>query len=177
VIVAALALVPAAIAQPVLPGSTPGPAPGPAPASTPSGVITKITAQELAQLLSGIKVNNTPIRASIKTFDNGTADVVIPLWGPQVFSGVAMVLCEKDGSGCHWLEYFANLGKQASVGTNWINGLNGQFWGLKAYTLPDGQLVLRQDLPLWPGVSPADIAWHMVYFKNAVDNSFKFKPQ
>jgi hypothetical protein len=172
-VLASLALGAPAVAQPVI-----GPGPGPAPAPTPvsGGMIIKITAEQLAQILGGMKINGQAVQTSIKSFKDGTSIVITPLWGPQVYSGVLTELCEKDGSGCHWLEYFANLGKQSSVDTQWMNAYNSRFFGMKSYTLKDGALVLQIDMPLWPGVSPQDIGWHMIYFKNAVDDSFKFKP-
>jgi hypothetical protein len=177
-VVASLAFAPIAAAQPVLPGSGPAPAPPPpSPGAAPGGAITKLTPQQLAQLYSGLTINGQPVPISIKTFNDGTSVVVLPLWGPQLYSGVSLQVCEKDGSGCHWLEFFANVGKQASVDANWINAFNQHFLGAKAYTLASGELVFEEDISLWPGISPSEIGWYTSFFKHVVDDSFSFKPQ
>jgi hypothetical protein len=173
-VAAALAVAPVAAAQPVLPGG------GGTPSSSgaaPGGALTKITPQQLAQYYSGLTLNGQPVQTSIKTFDDGTSVVVLPLWGSKLYSGINLQVCEKDGSGCHWLEFFANLGKQDSVDANWINAFNRNFLGAKAYTLASGELVFALDISLFPGVSPNEIGWYTSFFKHVVDDSFKFKPQ
>lgn len=176
-VIALLVFAPAAFAQPVLPGSGPGPSPGPGagPAPAPTGLITKITPQQLAQLYSRLTVNNQPIQISIKNFDDGSSIVVVPAWGPQIYSGVHLEQCEKDGSGCHWLGFFANVGKQATIGAAWMNAFNAHFLGAKAYTLPSGELLFEQDITLYPGITPPEILWYTGFFKRVVDDSFRFK--
>jgi hypothetical protein len=175
--IALLAFAPAAFAQPVLPGAGPGSSPGPGPAPAPSGLITKITPQQLAQLYSRLTINNQPVQISIKNFNDGSSIVVVPAWGPQVFSGVHLEQCEKDGSGCHWLGFFANVGKQASIDPAWVNAFNVHFLGAKAYILPSGELLFEQDVSLYPGITPREILWYTGFFKRVVDDSFRFKGQ
>ena len=49
--------------------------------------------------------------------------VVTAFWSEQIFSGVIPIACEKDGSGCHGLMLFANLGKDTGVDQAWIGFL------------------------------------------------------
>lgn len=176
VLLALVAMTSGAAAQPVLGGAGGGNS-NPASAPGPSGAIQKITPQGLASLIGQITVDNKPIQTSISTFKDGTSIVVTPMWGPNIYSGVSMQYCEKDGSGCHWLQFFANLGAQKTVDLNWMNAFNQHFLGAKAYTLASGQLVIQQDMSLWPGVSPSEIGWYLEFFKNVVDDSANFKPQ
>jgi hypothetical protein len=89
--IALLALAPAAAAQPVLPGTGGGTAGG-----APSGLIAKITAQQLAKILGDLSIDGKPVKTSIKTFDDNTAVVVLPLWGDDLYSGVLTEFCEKE---------------------------------------------------------------------------------
>lgn len=180
-VIALLAFAPIAAAQPVLPGPGPGPGPTPpSPAPGPAsqgGLITKITPQQLAQLYSGQTINGQPIQVSVKTLNNGTTVVILPLWGNQVASAIIPALCEKDGSGCPLLHFFVTMGKQGSVDANWINGFNRDYPLIKAILLTDGELVFTVDIALYGGVSPNEILAYTQIFKLLVDKSFSYKPQ
>jgi hypothetical protein len=178
-LVGLLSLAPAAAAQPVLPGPTPSPAPSPVPAPgpAPGGLIAKITPQQLAQLLTQLKVNGAPLQPTIKTFPGKDyAIVAVPVW-PQVFSGVLMNLCESDGSGCRVLRFFANVGKQPTVDAAWINAYHANHWGVMAFTAEGGVLIFFHDVPLFSGVPQDYIINNAAFFKNAVDEAFKYKPR
>lgn len=177
-----LALAPAAVAQPVIPG--PGPAPGPAPAPGPGpapapgpALLNKITPQQLAQLLvSRVKINDQPIQVSgIRTFDNGDAAVLLSLWPSPIASGIVLEQCEKDGSGCHWLGYQADLGKQSSITPAWVNAFNGHFLAAKAFINSGGELIFSLQITLYPGISQDEIVWYTGFFKRVVDDSFNYK--
>lgn len=178
-IVASLAFAPLAAAQPVLPGPGGGgaqPAPPSGPAPAPGGLLTKITPQQLAQLYSGLTNDGQAVQVSVKTFDDGSSVVVLPLWGTQLWSGVGLEYCEKDGSGCTKLHFFLNMGKQPTVNANWINAFNRKYIGVKVYTLDNGELDFTYDLPLGSGITSDYILWTTRFFKVVVDESFKFKP-
>ena len=175
-IVGSLALAATAVAQPRLPG-TPGPQPAPpGPAPAAGGVFAKITPQQLSQIVGGLTIDGKPIATSIKTFDDGSAVIVTPFWGDQLYSGINMEYCEKDGTGCHTLQFFANFGKQSTVDANWINAWNLAYIGVKAYTLQNGELLFCYHLPLLSGVSDTYIKSFTAFFKVVVDEAFKFKP-
>src|SRR5262245_35202085 len=89
-----LTLASPAVAQPVLPG--PG---GTSSGGAPSGLIARITPQQLAKILGGLSIDGKPIQTSIKTFDDNTAVITLPLWGDNLYSGVLTEFCEKDGTG------------------------------------------------------------------------------
>jgi Putative bacterial sensory transduction regulator len=168
-----LALAPPAAAQPVLPGTGGGTPSG----GGPGGLIGKITAQQLAKIVGGLSIDGKPLQTSIKTFDDNTAVVVLPLWGDDLYSGVLTEFCEKDGSGCHTLHFFANFGKQQSVDSAWMDAYNRTYVGVKVYTLDNGELVFTYDLPLFSGVSQDYLLRFLSFYKGVVDEAFKFKPK
>jgi Putative bacterial sensory transduction regulator len=86
--------------------------------------------------------------------------------------------CEKDGSGCRTLHFFANFGKQeqSAVDAKWIDAWNRTYVGAKAFTLKNGELIFSYDLPLLSGVSQDYIVRFTNFYKGLVDTSFKFKP-
>jgi hypothetical protein len=157
----------AAYAQIVLPGST-TPAPTPQAPSTTTGLITKVTAQQVAQLISGA-VSGTTITPQIKPGDNGTAIVTFPVWGNQVYSAVSLENCATDNSGCYTLEFFANFGKQPSITQAWINAWNNSFYTVRVSILSNGELIFG-------GVTADYITTYAGFFKKVVDNSSTFKP-
>ncbi len=176
VIVASLAFAPVAAAQVVLPGGGGGtPAPAPAPGAQ-AGLITKLTAQQLVQILGTIRINGATVPTSIRAFNDGSSMVVMPFWGPQVWSGIILQFCEKDGSGCHLLHFLANVGKQPSISADWVNAFNASFYYVKALKLTNGELAFTYDIGMWPGVTQNQIVQMTGMFKAIVDNSFKFKP-
>jgi hypothetical protein len=163
-----------AVGQILLPGSTTTPAPTPQPAA-PAGLITKVTPQQVVQLVSAA-ITGITITPQIKPGDNGTSVVVFPVWGDQVYSGVALQNCEKDNSGCYVLTFFANFGKQPTINQAWINGWNSNFFQVHAYTLSTGEVVFSSDLMILSGVPPEYITSYASFFKKVVDNSSTYKP-
>jgi hypothetical protein len=164
-----------AVAQIVLPGGTP-PTPTPSPqSSAPAGLITKVTAQQVAQLISGA-VSGTTITPQIKAGSNGTSIVTFPVWGDQVYSAVSVENCAQDNSGCYTLEFFANFGKQPSITQAWINGWNSQYYVVRAYPLSTGEIVFTADLMVLNGVTSDYITGFAGFFKKVVDNASTYKP-
>ena len=174
-IVAALSFgVAAASAQIVIGG---GNAPSPAPASTApvTGLITKITAEQVAQLVANA-VPGTTINPQITKNNDGTSMVSFPVWGNAVFSAIVVENCEQDGSGCYVLDFFANFGKQPSITTDWMNAWNDRFYIARVYPLSNGEIVFSADLVVLNGVTPAYITNFAGFFKQVVDNAATFKP-
>jgi hypothetical protein len=155
-------------------GNTPAPAPTPAaPAAT--GLITKITAQQVAQLVTNA-VSGTTISPQITKNNDGTSLVSFPVWGNAVFSAIDVENCEQDGSGCYVLDFFANFGKQPSITTDWMNAWNDRFYIARVYPLSNGEIVFTADLVVLNGVTPAYITNFAGFFKQVVDNASTFKP-
>lgn len=179
-ILASLCLAPAVGAQPVLPGGG-GPTPGqqapPAGGAAPSGLITKLTGQQLTQILSGLTYNNNQVPATLQTNSDGSWSVTLPFWGSQVPSGAVLDVCEKDGSGCYWIDFFVNLGVQSTVDAKWINAYNNAYYGARAYLADNGNLIV--DYPVWmlPGITQDYIIKSAGMFVSSVENAMKFKPQ
>jgi hypothetical protein len=180
-VVASLAFAAApAVAQITLPGSSPAPAPGPAPGPSPQsapagGLITKITPQQVAQLISGA-VSGVTLQPQITAQNDGTSLVSFPAWGTQVYSAVDVENCEKDGSGCYALDFFANFGKQPTITQSWMDNWNNQFFAVRVFPLSDGEIVFSADCMVLTGVTPAYITAFAGFFKQVVDQSASYKP-
>lgn len=178
-IIAPLFLASAVAAQPVLPGPT-GPTTGPAQqqpsGAAPSGMITKLNGQQLMQILSGLTYNNNPVQASLQTNSDGTWTISLPFWGSQIYSGAVLDVCEKDGSGCNWVDFFVNLGNQPTIDAKWMNAYNNAYYGARAYTATNGTFVV--DYPVWvaPGVTQDYLLKSLGMFTSSVENAMKFKP-
>lgn len=174
-VVAALAIGSAANAQVVLPGNN-APAPAPAPQAAPaSGLITKITPQQVAQLVAKA-VNGTTINPQITKNNDGTSLVTFPVWGSAVYSAINVENCEQDGSGCYVLDFFANFGKQPTLTQAWMNAWNDQFYIARVYPLSNGETVFTADLVVLTGVTPDYVTAFAGFFKQVVDNASTFKP-
>jgi hypothetical protein len=167
-----------AIAQIVLPGAGGGSTPAPTPQTAPppaNGLITKITPQQVAQLIS-TAVSGVTISPQITQNQDGTFNVSFPVWGSQVYSAVNVENCEKDGSGCYALDFFANFGKQPSIDANWMANWNNQFFVARVFPLSDGEIVFSGDLMILSGVTPDYITAFAGFFKQVVDNAATYKP-
>ena len=168
---AALVLATASNAQPrpggggPIPG--PGPSPGPGPGSS-SGQLTKVTVEQMAQLFGSAGFQAQVVQ-------NGNLKMVRAVfWTADIFGGAIPEACEKDGSGCHAMKVFANLGK-ATVDQNWINGWNNT-WLYVRCSIAGGNLIFAYDIGLFTGVSPEYIVTGIKLFKAIVDKSTDFKP-
>ncbi|HZT86604.1 MAG TPA: hypothetical protein VFA12_01460 [Stellaceae bacterium] len=175
-----LALAPAvALAQPVLPNGGGGGGGGGGSPSTPApgGLITKLTGPQLQQLYVGVQIAGQTLQTSLKTFDDGSAVVYLPIWGPQVTSGADLESCAKDGSGCAAIEFFVNLGQQPSINAAWIEAFNEKIIGGKAYINPDDKgLVISYAFFMETGVTKDFILNATASFKNMVTYAMQFKP-
>jgi putative sensory transduction regulator len=160
-------------AQVVLPGNN---APAPTPQAAPaSGLITKITAQQVAQLVTNA-VSGVTISPQITNNSDGTFLVTFPVWGSAVYSAISVENCEQDGSGCYVLDFFANFGKQPTLTTSWMNAWNDQFYIARVYPLSTGETVFTADLAILTGVTPDYVTAFAGFFKQVVDNASTFKP-
>ena len=165
----------AANAQVVLPGNN-APTTAPAPQSAPAGgMITKITAQQVAQLVAKA-VSGTTINPQVTKNNDGTYLVTFPVWGDAVYSAINVENCEQDGSGCYVLDFFANFGKQPSLSASWMNAWNDQFFIARVYPLSNGEIVFTADLVVLTGVTPDYVTAFAGFFKQVVDNASTFKP-
>jgi Putative bacterial sensory transduction regulator len=170
-VVAALAIVAAAYAQPRPGGRGPsGGGGGGGGGGAPGGLIVKIQAQNLAQLMNDAGFAS-------KLIDNSGPVVLVAFWNDQIFSGAIPQACEKDGSGCHSFKLFANLGKDTGVDQAWINAWNNSYYYVRAFKLQDGQLIFEWNVALLTGVTADYIKLAAIAFKSAVDESTNFKPQ
>ena len=163
----------AAEAQVVLPGNAP-------PAATPqaapaSNLITKITPQQVVQLVTNA-VSGTTITPQITNNSDGTYLVTFPVWGSAVYSAINVENCEKDGSGCYVLDFFANFGQQSTLTAAWMNAWNDQFYVARVYPLSNGEIVFTADLMILSGVTPDYVTAFAGFFKQVVDNASTFKP-
>lgn len=168
---------PAAVAQVVLPGNN-----NPPPSSTPpqsaqagGGLITKITPQQVAQLVSGA-VSGVTINPQITQAQDGTYLVTFPVWGNQVYSAINVQNCEKDNSGCYVMDFFANFGKQPSIDENWMDAWNNRFFMVRVFKLPNGETVFSGDCMILSGVTPQYVTAFAGFFKKVVDAATTFKP-
>jgi len=163
----------AANAQVVLPGNAP---PAAAPQAAPaSGLITKITPQQVAQLVANA-VSGATISPQITKNNDGTSLVTFPVWGSGVYSAINVENCEQDGSGCYVLDFFANFGKQPTLTQAWMNAWNDQFYIARVYPLSNGEIVFAADLVMLSGVTPDYVTAFAGFFKQVVDNASTFKP-
>jgi hypothetical protein len=179
IMLAPLLFASAAGAQPVLPGAGPAqpqPGAGAPAAAAPSGMITKLNGQQAMQVLSGLTYNDKPVAASLQTNSDGTWTIALPFWGSQIYSGAVLDVCEKDGSGCYWVDFFVNLGNQSTIDAKWINAYNNSYYGARAYTANNGTLVI--DYPVWvlPGVTQDYLLKSLGMFTSSIENAMKFKP-
>jgi hypothetical protein len=166
----------AADAQVVLPGNNaPAPAPTPQAAPATTGMITKITAQQVAQLVTNA-VSGVTISPQITNNNDGTSLVTFPVWGSAVYSAINVENCEQDGSGCYVLDFFANFGKQPTLTASWMNAWNDQFYIARVYPLSNGETVFTADLVILTGVTPDYVTAFAGFFKQVVDNASTFKP-
>jgi hypothetical protein len=172
-VVASLVLAATASAQPRPGGGAPKAPGGGAPApggGAPGGLIVKIQAEQIAQLF-----NEAGFRS--KVIDNNKIHMVqTEFWSDQVFSGAIPGGCEKDGSGCHWMQLFANLGTDSGVDQAWMDAWNGRWYGVRVHKLDNGAVVFYFDVPMLSGVTPDYIKAAGAVFKAIVDASTDFKP-
>jgi Putative bacterial sensory transduction regulator len=166
-VIASLVCATAVVAQPRIPGANIG---GQAPASSSGGLLVKLTAEQVVGLL-----NEAGFHSEVRQ-DKDSKFVVAAFWGQDLYSGVIVEHCEKDGSGCHTLEFFANFGKDQPVDANWINAWNNSKIGVKASKLGDGTLLFDYDLPLLTGVTADYVKELAKFFKLVVDTATQFKP-
>jgi len=157
------------------PAPAAAPQPGPAAAAPAGGLITKITAQQVAQLVAKA-VSGTTITPQITKNNDGTSLVTFPIWGDAVYSAINVENCEQDGSGCYVLDFFANFGKQPSLTAAWMNAWNDQFYIARVYPLSNGEIVFSADLVILTGVTPDYVTAFAGFFKQVVDNASTFKP-
>lgn len=165
-----LAVAVAADAQP-RPGGGRGPSGGGGGGGggTSGGLIVKIQAEQLAQLMKDAGFPS-------KVIDNNGKIVQSVFWNDQIFSGIIPQGCEKDGSGCHSLKLFANLGKDTGTDQAWLDAWNSSYFYVRAYKLKDGQLIFEWNIALLNGVTPDYIKLAATFFKSTVDEFTDFKP-
>ena len=167
-VIASLLYAGAAAAQPRIPtpgGGGGGPSPGP---SVGAGLVLKITAEQMAALL-----NEAGIRSEVRDIQ-GDKMVYAQFWGDALWSGVILDNCEKDGSGCRTLSFFANFGKDQPVDANWLNAWNSIYYMVRSYKLNDGSLLFKAHLLIFSGVTADYIKQSALFFKRVVDESSKF---
>jgi hypothetical protein len=158
-----------AIAQPVFPpaGKPEGSA---APAPAAGAQITALTAAQVAQLLNEAGFPS-------KVVENAQHEhwVVTEFWGKDLYAGVTFAgKCENDA--CNVLEIFGNFGKPANVDQAWVNAWNRSKLFAKAVFFPDGTLIFRYDLALFPSVTPDYVKTSAAVFKVVVSSAADFKP-
>jgi Putative bacterial sensory transduction regulator len=102
--------------------------------------------------------------------------VTFPVWGSGVYSAINVENCEKDGSGCYALGFFANFGKQPTLTPAWMNAWNDNFYIARVYPLTNGETVFTADLMILSGVTPDYVTAFAGFFKQVVDNASTFKP-
>jgi Putative bacterial sensory transduction regulator len=167
-VIASLGCATAAVAQPRIPGGNIG---GQAPAPSGGGLLIKLTPEQVVGLL-----NEAGFHSEVRRDSVDAKVVVAAFWGQEPYSGVIMDHCEKDGSGCHNLFFFANYGKDQPVDANWINAWNNSKIGVKALKLDDGTLLFEYDLSLLTGVTADYVKEFAKFFKLVVDTATQFKP-
>jgi len=149
-------------------GGGPGPGPGPGGGGAPSGLIIKLTVPQMAQLITAVGFQS-------KVIENNKFEMVQTIfWSQDVFSGAIPEICEKDGSGCHAMKVFANLGK-TGVTQKWVDAWNNSWLYVRASFSNDGSLIFAWDVGFFSGVSPDYIASVVKTFKAIVDQSTDFK--
>jgi hypothetical protein len=139
--------------------------------SSAGGLIIKIQADQVAQLL-----NDAGFPSKVIETKNGDHMVVSAFWNDQIFSGAIPEACEKDGSGCHAVMLFANLGKDTGVDEAWLDAWNKSYWYTHVFKLDSGELVFYWHVGLLTGVTPDYIKLAAKLFKANVDASTDFKP-
>jgi hypothetical protein len=140
-------------------------------------LITKITPQQVAQLITNA-IQGVTINPQITPENNGQYYVVtFPVWGTQVPSVAVVQNCEQDGSGCYSVSFVADVGKQANITPSWLNSWNSNYLVVRAYSQPDGEVMFQGDCQLvGPGVPPGYITAFAGLFKQQVDQAASYNP-
>ncbi len=133
-------------------------------------MIVKVLPAQIAQLFNDAGFKSKVIK------NDQTEMVQTIFWSEDVFSGAIPQACEKDGSGCHAIEIFANLGSDSGVDDAWINAWNAQKLYVRAFKSDKGDLIFELDVGLFSGASAEYIKNCAQVFKRVVDTSSDFKP-
>jgi hypothetical protein len=167
VIAVAIAFAVTASAQPPRPGGRKPKGEGD---QAPQGMIVKIQPEQIAKLFTDAGFNSKVVEMKDKS-----RLVQTEFWSGDVWSGAIPLVCEKDGSGCHGMMLFANLGKESSVNQDWINAWNDRMLYVRATNHKDA-LIFTWQVALLTGVTPDYIKYAASGFKYLVDQSTDFKP-
>jgi hypothetical protein len=161
----------AATAQPRIPGPGGGGGGGGGAPSPTTGMILKMTPEQLVPLL-----NEVGFRSEVRQLQGGDKMVYARFWDTDaLWSGVTFGNCEKDGSGCRTLQFFANFGKDQTVDPSWMNAWNNRFYVVRTYKLvPQGDLIFEGDLMIFTGVTADYVKIFARFFKQVVDESQNF---
>ena len=144
-------------------GGPSGPSGGP-----PAGLVTALTLDQMAQLFKAAGFQS-------EVADNGGTKMVHTVfWTPDIFGGALPQVCEKDGSTCHGMKIFANLGN-AGVDQKWLDSWNNSWLYVRASNT-NGNLIFSWDIGLFTGLSPDYLVTAIKLFKQIVDQSTDFKP-
>jgi hypothetical protein len=151
-----------AFAQPKAPGKAPGPGAGNGSAT----LLTKVTPEQMADILT-----KTGYQAQVQ--GSGQQKSLTAQFFPGPPGKVAFAGC--DNAGCSLVEFVYDFGKIATIGPDWVNAWNDQK-SVSAVLQDDGSLRMLMWTHLFGPVTAEHLAATARMFVDVVNSSTDFQP-
>jgi hypothetical protein len=132
-------------------------------------VIQKITPELLTELLREVGY-----RARVDKADQNEPRIVVNFWSDEVFSGVRLGACDRDG--CLLMRFFVNLGRDMTISDAWVKSWNRNKILVKAVQLTDNSLLLSMDVAVWGGVTRDYVKQMAQTFVSIASTAADFQP-
>jgi hypothetical protein len=136
--------------------------------ASPAGLITKITAEQTAEIMT--KAGYTDVK--IINGNQGTRHVGGKAGETPVFAIHAG--CENGA--CSTVTFTVYFGKQESIDLNYMNAWHTAWRFTKLYRDKDNDIVFDMDVPLLTGVTPDYFTSASILFVNMLKKVMEFKP-
>jgi hypothetical protein len=132
-------------------------------------VIQKISPDQLVELLREVGY-----RARVDKADQNEPRLVVNFWSEEVFSGIRLGACDRDG--CLLMRFFVNLGRDTTISDAWVKSWNRNKILVKAVQLADNSLLLSMDVAVWGGVTRDYVKQMAQTFVSIASTAADFQP-